>query len=275
LGELRGLVDRAAGAGLDVRLRVEGDPVPGDPPPAVGRAVHRVVQEALTNVAKHAPGHRATVHVRHGRDRTVVGVSDEPAPGAAVPSRDPAGRPAEPHGFGLIGLDERVRLAGGAFTSGPEGDGFAVRATLPHRPEGVPAPPGGPAGALPPEHRRARRRLGRTAAAAVLVPLSTCALLIGGVRAWDTVTARQSVLSPGDYARLRLGQPRADVVPYLPERQTTRRPAAPTPAPQGAVCEFYVQTGDPFDDRSGDVYRLCFRADRLVSTDAYTGKDVR
>ncbi|MFF4427646.1 sensor histidine kinase [Streptomyces sp. NPDC001513] len=288
---LEGLVDRAAAAGLDVRLRVEGQPASGDALSAVERAVWRVVQEALTNVAKHAPGHRATVLVRHLDARTEVNVTNEPVPTTAATRHDRALRPTpgprpdapgENHRFGLIGLDERVRLAGGTFTSGPqgpEGGGFAVRATFPHRPGAVPPPrrtePGEPAGALPPEHRSARRRLGRTAAAAVLVPLCTTALLIGGVRAWDTVTARQSVLAPRDYAHLYVGQPRADVAPYLPERQTTRRPAAPAPAPHDAVCEFYVQTGDPFDDRSGDIYRLCFRADRLVSTDDYTGKAVR
>lgn len=290
LAEVEGLVERAAAAGLDAELSVEGVPDGAGPgggatSDAVGRAVHRVVQEALTNVAKHAPGHRATVLVRHTVDRTEVTVTDRPVPGA---SGRPQGRTARPspvagwpatgeeHRFGLIGLDERVRLAGGAFTCGPEGDGFAVRATLPHQPGTVPPPPPArPAGALPPEHRTARRRLGRTAAAAVLVPLCTCALLIAGVRAWDTVTARQSVLAPADYARLYAGQPRAEVARYLPERQTTRRPAAPTPEPRDAVCEFYVQTADPFDDRSGDVYRLCFRAGRLVSTDDYTGKDVR
>ncbi|MEU9161862.1 histidine kinase [Streptomyces sp. NPDC048424] len=297
LTALEGLVDRAAAAGLDVRLHVEGQPASGEALPAIERAVRRVVQEALTNVAKHAPGHRATVVVRHLDARTEVSVTNEPVPAASAAHHDHAIRPTprprtsapgENHRFGLIGLDERVRLAGGTFTSGPEGaegpegpegSAFAVRAVLPHRPGAVPPPrraePGGPAGALPPEHRSARRRLGRTAAAAVLVPLSTTALLIGGVRAWDTVTARQSVLAPRDYALLYVGQPRADVAPHLPERQTTRRPAAPAPAPHDAVCEFYVQTGDPFDDRSGDIYRLCFRAGRLVSTDDYTGKAVR
>ncbi|WP_331738466.1 histidine kinase [Streptomyces sp. NBC_01276] len=288
LTELERLVDRAAAAGLDVRLRVEGEAAAGDALLVVERAVQRVVQEGLTNVAKHAPGHQATVVVRHVEGRTEVSVTDEPVSTVSAAHHDHAARPehgswdsasGEGHRFGLIGLDERVRLAGGTFTSGPERGGFAVRARLPHRPGAVPPPrraePDDPGDVLPPEHHSARRRLGRTAAAAVLVPLCTTALLIGGVRAWDTVTARQSVLAPQDYALLHIGQPRADVAPYLPERQTTRRPAAPTPALQDAACEFYVQTGDPFDDRSGDIYRLCFRAGRLVSTDTYTGKAVR
>ncbi|WP_406083683.1 sensor histidine kinase [Streptomyces virginiae] len=297
-GGIEGLVDRAVGAGLDVRLRVEGaPPAAGAPRRAVDRAAYRVVQEALTNVAKHAPDSRAIVRVRHTADsadsadgadradaagaadragRTVVAVTNgpvRPAASAGVP-----GVPGETDRLGLIGLDERVRLAGGTFTAGPDGDGFAVRAELPHRPGAAPPSPTGPArptDVLPPEHRSARRRLRRTATAAVLVPLCTAAVLILGVRGWDTVTARRSVLAPQDHARIGVGQTRAEVAPYLPPRQTTRRPAVPAPGPAGAACEYYVQTADPFDDRSGDIYRLCFRAGRLVSTDTFTGKDVR
>ncbi|MFJ3637188.1 sensor histidine kinase [Streptomyces sp. NPDC090112] len=284
LGGLDGLVERAASAGLDVRLRVEGATAAREVPRPVERAVHRVVQEALTNVAKHAPRHRATVGVRHTEGRTEVAVTDGPVRSAPAPRgaadayvvfRTPAPSSPGGHRSGLIGLDERVRLAGGTFSAGPEDGGFAVRAALPHRPGPAPAARREGAGVLPPEHHSARRRLGRTAVAAVLVPLCTTLLLIGGVRVWDTATARESVLTPHHYGLLRLGQSRADVAAFLPERETTRRPADPGPAAPDAECEFYVQTADPFDDRSGDIYRICFRAGRLVSTDEYTGKDVR
>ncbi|MFD6973169.1 sensor histidine kinase, partial [Streptomyces sp. NPDC059949] len=149
---LAGLVDRAREAGLDVRLRVEGEPAADDVPRAVERALHRVVQEALTNVVKHAPADRATVVVRHAQHRTEVAVTNAPvrtAPSAPGPGRPgpgpapapvsaPVAAPGEAHRFGLIGLDERVRLAGGTFASGPEvgndqspAGGHGARATAP------------------------------------------------------------------------------------------------------------------------------------------------
>ncbi|MEV0969561.1 sensor histidine kinase [Microtetraspora glauca] len=88
---------------------------------AARRAVHRVVQEALTNAAKHAPG--APVTVTLGRtDRELTVSVTNPAPGT------PAGE-----GSGLIGLAERVDLAGGVFAAGARGGRFEVTARVPLR----------------------------------------------------------------------------------------------------------------------------------------------
>ncbi|WP_274563911.1 sensor histidine kinase [Streptomyces spiramyceticus] len=98
-------------------------------PEAVERAAFRIVQEALTNVRKHAPGARVRVRVRL-RDEDSrelhVEVRNGPADRAAAPLGLPGG------GHGLVGLHERVQLLGGAFEAGPTGDaGFLVRAVLP------------------------------------------------------------------------------------------------------------------------------------------------
>ncbi|MEU1944848.1 histidine kinase [Streptomyces sp. NPDC020125] len=281
------LVERASASGLTVRLRIDGEP--GELPSDVERAVHRVVREALTNVAKHAPGAEAAVRVRHTAAETEVRVANGPAP-TVVPLRSGG------EGFGLIGLDERVGLAGGTFGYGAESGGFAVRATFPRNPvarraaqatprapDGTDAPhsggapdvPDNPDGAVADDHRRARRRLGRALVAALMVPLVAGALLTGTLRVWDTLRARESVLAPDDYARLRIGQDRDRIAEYLPGRQTGHRPTAAEPRGAGLVCEYYAMTADPFDDRSGDVYRLCFRHGTLVTADAFTGKGVR
>ncbi len=123
LAGLDGLPDlveaaRLAGARVEHRVRVT-EPVP----PAVGAAAYRVVQEALTNVVRHA-GPEPAVHVDvSDRDGTLrIGVTDDGT------GPDPGGTP----GFGLVGMRERARSVGGTLEAGPrEGGGFRVTAALP------------------------------------------------------------------------------------------------------------------------------------------------
>ncbi|MEK8142492.1 hypothetical protein NKH18_09290 [Streptomyces sp. M10(2022)] len=103
-----------------------------------------------------------------------------------------------------------------------------------------------------------------------MLPLVTGAVLSGALMGWEMLSASQSVLDPGDYTRLRVGQDRAGVEPVLPDRQTNHRPSAVEPNGDGTTCEYYAMTADRFNDRSGDVYRLCFRENTLVSLDALT-----
>uniref|UniRef100_UPI00036421BB sensor histidine kinase n=1 Tax=Nocardiopsis ganjiahuensis TaxID=239984 RepID=UPI00036421BB len=127
------LVERASDAGLSVRLLREGsDPDPGS---ASGRAAHRVVQEALTNAAKYAPGAEVSVRIVRGGGVTRVTVEDT---GAVTESALPA-RSEDTEG-GLAGLRALAADEGGTFESGPSGDGFAVRAVLPDT-HGSPRPP--------------------------------------------------------------------------------------------------------------------------------------
>jgi len=121
LDQLDALVDRVTAAGLDVTLRVEGPPRPL--PPGLDLTAYRVVQEALTNVLKHAAGARTEVIVRFldgDLELEVVDAGGRPGDSAAG-----AGR-------GLIGMRERVVMYGGEVEARrrPEG-GFAVRARLP------------------------------------------------------------------------------------------------------------------------------------------------
>lgn len=261
------LIAGASASGLAVEAHIDG--TAEVLPPVVERAAHRVVQEALTNVAKHAPGATATVHVTHTATETTVVVRNGP-PSAAV-ARGPGGG-----GRGLTGLEERVRWAGGTLEHGPRGngdagdEGFTVVARLPHTVPAGPPPPPAATPSLPPEHHRARRRVRRVLVLAVVLPLLTGALLSGALTAWETVSASRSVLEPGDYARLRVGQDRSTVERLLPDHQTNHRPSAAEPKGTGITCEYYAMTADRFDDRSGDAYRLCFRNDTLVSLVALT-----
>lgn len=121
-GGIPDLVERAAAVGLPVSLSWHGG---HDQPPMVERAAHRVVQEALTNASKHAPGAAVTVRVAVEDARTRVTVTNGPPRNAP---RRVAGA-----GIGLVGLSERTRLCGGTFHAGPLDGGFEVRAELPHQ----------------------------------------------------------------------------------------------------------------------------------------------
>ena len=120
LGDLDQLVRNVGTAGLQVDLRVEGQPA--TLPPGVDLSAYRIVQEALTNVIKHAGPASAEVIVRYGADRVEVEVRDDGHP--------PAG--STNGGNGLIGMRERVAMLGGELQAGALGSGgFAVLARLP------------------------------------------------------------------------------------------------------------------------------------------------
>jgi signal transduction histidine kinase len=125
LADLDGLLAEVAKAGLAVKLRVEG--TPSQLPAGVDLSAYRIVQEALTNVVKHAGPARAQVTIRY-RDQDVTVVVTDDGRGAAAPTGD--GRAGVGHG--LIGMRERVQLFGGDLEVGPRpGGGFRVAARLP------------------------------------------------------------------------------------------------------------------------------------------------
>jgi signal transduction histidine kinase len=143
LDQVAPLIDRVAATGLPVELRVSGTPRPL--PPGMDLAAYRVIQEALTNVIKHAGRSSATVTLDYRDDALVVEVADSGAPGEPAARRRgaPGVLTAVPGGRGLLGLRERVLLYGGDLDVGsqPEG-GWRVRARFPGRlsPAAIPVP---------------------------------------------------------------------------------------------------------------------------------------
>jgi signal transduction histidine kinase len=125
LAQLPGLLEQVRTAGTEVRLRVAG--TPAALPSAVDLSAYRIVQEALTNVMKHAgTGASADVVLEYSDAEIAVEVGDD--------GRIPNGHagPGVGGGNGLRGMDRRVQLLGGRLSAEPEaGGGFRVRATLP------------------------------------------------------------------------------------------------------------------------------------------------
>ena len=122
---LNDIPDLARRAGLHVDVAVRG--TPRQLPAGVDLAAYRIVQEALTNVVKHASTDRGRVEVTYTADSVAIEVTDDGLGGAATDSREHGGR-----GHGLIGMRERVALYGGEFSAGPlPRRGYRVRARLP------------------------------------------------------------------------------------------------------------------------------------------------
>ncbi|KUN24906.1 histidine kinase [Streptomyces antibioticus] len=124
LAQLDALIVRVRAAGTPVGIAVSLPPEPL--PPGVDLTAYRVVQEALTNTIKHAPGAEASVTIGYGDDRLEIEVVDTGAVHAAAP--------ADGNGRGLIGLRERLAVYGGELTAGPTlAGGYRVRALVPWR----------------------------------------------------------------------------------------------------------------------------------------------
>ena len=125
LADLDSLLAEVAKAGLGVRLRVDG--TPWQLPAGVDLSAYRIVQEALTNVVKHAGEARAQVTICYGDQEITVEVTDDGL-GVTVPAGDGRVRV----GHGLIDMRERVQVFGGDLEAGPQpGGGFRVAAQLP------------------------------------------------------------------------------------------------------------------------------------------------
>jgi signal transduction histidine kinase len=120
LVRLNELVETARAAGTPVRLTLAGTVV--TLPPGVDLCAYRILQEALTNVRRHAPGAAVEVLLEYTPDALRLRVSDD-GPGAVSPDLD---------GHGLLGMRERAIMVGGTLSAGPaDGGGFAVEAELP------------------------------------------------------------------------------------------------------------------------------------------------
>ncbi|MEU1469571.1 histidine kinase [Streptomyces sp. NPDC005761] len=129
LDGLPGLLERVRLGGPAVSYEITGRPRP--PGLAVEATIYRIVQEALTNVVRHADAASVRVHLEHGTDMLTLTVTDD--------GRGPGGG----SGLGLTGIRERAAAHGGTACTGPgpDGGGFRVGVTIPHpRPEPEPEP---------------------------------------------------------------------------------------------------------------------------------------
>ncbi|MFD8696218.1 sensor histidine kinase [Kitasatospora purpeofusca] len=293
---IEGLVESSRAAGTPVSLLRDGERRPLAA--SAGHAAYRVVQEALTNAHKHAPGAPITVALRYEPDALVVEVVNPAAPEPAGVGAGGAAPAVVSGGQGLTGLRERARLVGGMVHAGPTpGAGFRLAAVLPYRgadgagaqgvdaasatgPEAgaaypaVNAWPGGVPGAVAGPPKRRSPAIG-CAVGGVAVLAAVLGLLVWGVigfvRGAEESTVKRSV-----YDSAELGTPEAEVRKQLPRGSDfflkNLEGTGPTP-PEGADCVRYLS-----DDNGGTAFgedavvRFCFKDGVLVEKQHYRVK---
>ncbi|MFD0202573.1 MULTISPECIES: sensor histidine kinase [Saccharothrix] len=252
------LVDGARRAGVRVSLVRGGQPVPL--PAKVSHAAYRIAQEGLTNANKHAPGASVQVTVKYEPDALVVEVRNNP-PRTKLPSGG---------GFGLIGLGERVRLAGGMLHVGelPTG-GFRIAAVLPY--EDTAAAGDEPSDEEQPEPAKPTG-IRKWAGVGSIVLAGIVVLVVVGGYTWIGSQPVTKVVSEQLYDSVSVGQSQAEVMARLPggaEPPLGDITSDAAPEPPGAECEYRVADVQTYSSRATKIVRFCFANGTLVEKNTH------
>ncbi|MFJ3974530.1 sensor histidine kinase [Streptomyces sp. NPDC090021] len=294
---IAGVVEAARAAGTEVRMTTSGRP--RQLVAACDHAAYRIVQEALTNAYKHAPGAPITVELRYEDDSLVVEIANGPSAGP--------GEDVVSGGQGLTGLRERARLVGGMVHAGPaESGGFRVAGVLPYGAE--------PAGAqdvaddfgqqaqarkstLPPGRGRRGEQQPMDWAAvdrelAVRVPSRAGGIAVGCGIAFAAVvvlvivlvaaavmlmdTAGDAMIGRDEYDAVHVGEAERTVRDRLPSGESFLTAGADRkgpPRPEGSECLVLLANDQSGQSLTTDlVFRFCFKDGKLVDKQAYEVK---
>ncbi|MFJ6758278.1 sensor histidine kinase [Streptomyces sp. NPDC091273] len=291
-----GVVEAARGSGTDVRLSTSGQPRPLVA--ACDHAAYRIVQEALTNAYKHAPGAPIAIELRYEDDSLVVEIANGPAAG-------PADAEVVSGGQGLTGLRERARLVGGMVHAGAtEGGGFRVAGVLPYgtEPAGVEdvaddfgqrahaqtdlqAGVRGPGGEQPMDWAAVDRELAvrvrsRTGGLAVGCGIAFAAVVLlvivlgaGVVLLVDS--ASDAIIGRDEFDAVHVGESEVSVRDRLPSGESFMTAGAERkgPArPPGSECLALLAEDQPGSWGKDLVFRFCFKDGKLVDKQVYEVK---
>ncbi|MCX5377240.1 sensor histidine kinase [Streptomyces sp. NBC_00091] len=287
---IAGIVDAARAAGTDVRLGTTGQP--RALVAACDHAAYRIVQEALTNAYKHAPGSSISVELRYEDDSLVVEIANGPA-------ADRASGEVVSGGQGLTGLRERARLVGGMVHAGAtEGGGFRVAGVLPYgtEPAGLVqdvaddfgqrsqaralalkgAPPMDWAAldrelAVPVRSRTGGVAMGCGIAVAAVVMLI---IVLGAAVVMLVGSVDKAMIGKEEYDAVHVGESEQAVRTRLPNGDsilTSGMDRKGPPRPEGTEC-LALLSEDSSELTTDTVFRFCFRDGKLVDKQAYEVK---
>ncbi|WNV89857.1 histidine kinase [Umezawaea sp. Da 62-37] len=255
------LVDGARRAGVRVSLVRGGQPCPL--PSKVSHAAYRVAQEGLTNANKHAPGASVQLTVKYEPDALVVEVRNNPSRSGA------AGDP----GVGLIGLGERVRVAGGLLHVGPlPTGGFRIAAVLPYEDTTVAEEPEDSDEVL--VAGSARTGVRKWAGVGSIVAAGLVVFVVVGGYTWIGIQPVTNVVDRPFYDSVHVGQPEAEVRARLgsgaqPAQSVGDLRDRSAPEPAGAVCEYRLADEQTYTSGGQLVLRFCFAGGRVVEKNSH------
>jgi signal transduction histidine kinase len=260
LSSLDDLITMARSAGATITLSRDGDDRPL--PPLVEHAGYRVIQEGVTNALRHARGGAVRVTLRYEPDAMIAEVVNEPGAPHSGPTT----------GQGLLGLGERVRLAGGVLYTGraPDG-GFRIAAMLPYEAQ---VPDG--AAAAPPVAGDFSQQLYRSAQRAKigLIAVAVAILAVVGLCGGVLIFAETVLTVDRDtYDAVTVGQSEAAVRDRLPDPEAAETDAVGgDPAPPGGSCIDYqasLVAQMRAEDLGDLIYRFCFAGGVLVAKQTF------
>ncbi|MFD9733775.1 sensor histidine kinase [Umezawaea sp. NPDC059074] len=257
------LVDGARRAGVRVSLVRGGQPCPL--PSKVSHAAYRVAQEGLTNANKHAPGASVQVTVKYEPDALVVEVRNNPPRAGFV-----VGGP----GVGLIGLGERVRVAGGLLHVGPlPAGGFRIAAVLPYEDTTVAEEPDDSDEVRVAESAMGRSSVRKWAGVGSIIAAGLVVLVVVGGYTWIGIQPVTNVVQKSFYDSVYLGQPESEVRAHLKSGGTAasigdlRDKSAPEPP--GSVCEYRLSDQQTYTSGGQLVLRFCFAGGKVVEKNSH------
>ncbi|MEN8649772.1 histidine kinase [Streptomyces sp. 21So2-11] len=301
---VEGLVTAARAAGNGVELRRTGEQRPLAA--AADHAAYRIVQEALTNAYKHAPGAPITVELRYEPDSLVVEIANGPAPATARGG-------AVSGGQGLTGLRERARLVGGMVHAGrTDGGGFRVAGVLPYGPDGLPQAAEGTSGGVDallfvdaeddfrqqaPGSGSDPRAIGpgvdwtvsqreldmvgghgnKATGIAMGCGIAVASLVLlavaGGFAVFFLVGSLDKVMiDPGEYRAVKIGASEKSVRDSLPKGDSvlaTGFGGKGPPEPEGADCLVLMSSATADHPAAEPVFRFCFKDGKLIEKKSY------
>ncbi|WP_158077395.1 sensor histidine kinase [Amycolatopsis keratiniphila] len=258
-----GLIDTARATGTEIGYHHL--PPPDSLSASTSHAAYRIVQEGLTNACKHAPGAAITATVTYEPDAVLVELHNDKPPA-------PIEQPAPSTRLGLIGLTERVRIAGGALHAGPTPDGgFRVAAILPYD-SPAEAPSTVDDSEVDLDYTRSRR-FNVHAGTSALVAVAACLLGALILLVWIGISDGGSSVPAKLYDSIPVGTEESAVRDLLPaptdSALLTIRAGAP-PEPESASCLYYLAAEQPSTTPEFIAFRFCFADGRLVDKQTYT-----